>query len=43
MEEFFEGQKWLMSSTLGGTFFGEVIEVSDAGASGTVIITDESE
>jgi hypothetical protein len=40
MEEFFEGQRWVLSHTLGNTFFGEVIEVFDDGASGTVVITD---
>jgi len=41
MEEFFEGQRWVMSHTMCGTFYGDVIAVSDAGASGTVIITDD--
>jgi hypothetical protein len=41
MELFFEGQKWLKSHTIHGTFFGEVVEVSDGGGSGTVIITDD--
>lgn len=40
MEEFFEGQRWVLNHTLGDTFFVEVIEVCDAGASGTVVITD---
>ena len=30
-----------MSDAVYGTFFGEVIEISDAGESGTVIITDD--
>lgn len=40
MELFFEGQKWLKCHSIYGTFFGEVVEVSDGGGSGTVIITD---
>jgi hypothetical protein len=41
MEEFILGQKWIMTDSVFGTFLGEVIEVSDNGASGTVLITDE--
>jgi hypothetical protein len=40
MEEFVLGQKWIMIDAVFGTFFGEVIEISDDGASGTVLITD---
>ena len=40
MKEFREGQKWIMTDPIHGTFYAEVIEVSDEGASGTVIITD---
>jgi hypothetical protein len=41
METFVVGQKWIMADAVFGTFTGEVIEVSDEGASGTVIIRDE--
>ncbi|MBV9498480.1 MAG: hypothetical protein JO138_03815 [Acidobacteriaceae bacterium] len=41
MEEFREGQKWIMADPIHGTFYGEVIEVSDEGAVGTVIVTDD--
>lgn len=41
MEEFFLGQKWIMTDAVFGTFIGQVIEVSDDDASGTVLITDE--
>jgi hypothetical protein len=41
MEKFVLGQKWIMTDAVFGTFFGEVIEVSDHGASGTVLITNE--
>jgi len=30
-----------MTDPVFGTFFGEVIEISDEGRSGTVVITDE--
>jgi hypothetical protein len=30
-----------MTDLVFGTFFGEVIEISDEGRSGTVVITDE--
>jgi hypothetical protein len=41
MEQFVLGQKWLMSDAIYGNFIGEVVEVSDHGASGAVVITDE--
>ena len=41
MEWFFVGQQWIMSDAVYGTFFGEVIEISGGGESGTVIITDD--
>ena len=41
MKEFFLGQKWIMIDAVFGTFIGEVIEVSDDGASGTVLMTDD--
>ena len=33
----------MMNDPVHGTFFGEVIEVSDDGISGSVIITDDQE
>jgi hypothetical protein len=41
MEQFVVGQRWVMADAVFGTFIGEVIEVSEDGASGTVIIRDE--
>ena len=41
MQEFILGQKWIMTDPVFGTFIGEVIEVSDDGVSGAVIIMDE--
>ena len=41
MREFVLGQKWMMADAVFGTFIGEVIEVSDDGASGTVLISDD--
>jgi hypothetical protein len=41
MEEFVLGQKWIMTDAVFGTFFGEVIKISDDSASGTLLITDE--
>jgi len=41
MEQFFVGQKWMMSDPVHGAFLGEVIDVSDDGASGTVVIMDD--
>ena len=41
MKEFFLGQKWIMIDAVFGAFIGEVIEVSDDGASGTVLMTDD--
>jgi hypothetical protein len=41
MKRFSIGQKWVMTDPVFGGFFGEVIEISDEGRSGTVVITDE--
>jgi hypothetical protein len=41
MEQFIIGQRWIMSDVIYGKFIGEVIEVSDDGTSGAVVITDE--
>jgi hypothetical protein len=41
MQEFVLGQKWIMADALFGTFIGEVIEVSEGGMSGSVLITDD--
>ena len=41
MQEFVLGQKWRMEDAIFGTFIGEVIEVSEDGAAGTVIIMDD--
>ena len=41
MEKFYVGQKWIMSDPIFGTYFGEVIEIADDSASGTVIVTDD--
>ena len=41
MEEFALGQKWIMTDAIFGTFVGEVIEVSEDGITGTVLITDD--
>jgi len=41
MQEFALGQKWAMTDALFGTFIGEVIEVSEDGMSGSVLITDD--
>jgi hypothetical protein len=35
------GQKWRNDDAIFGTFFGEVIEISDRGRQGTVVITDD--
>jgi hypothetical protein len=35
------GQKWRNNDAPFGPFFGEVIEISDRGRRGTVIITDD--
>ena len=37
------GQKWIMADATFGTFFGEVIEVFEDGAAGTVLITGDQE
>jgi len=41
MERFSVGQKWKMTDAVLGTFFGEVIEISDRGRSGSIVITDD--
>jgi hypothetical protein len=41
MERFSVGQKWKMTDAVFGTFFGEVIEISDEGRSGSIVITDD--
>ena len=41
MQEFVLGQMWTMADALFGTFIGEVIEVSEDGMSGSVLITDD--
>jgi hypothetical protein len=41
MKHFSMGQKWVARDAIFGTFFGEVIEVSDDGKSGIVVITDD--
>jgi len=43
MKRFSIGQKWVMTDPVFGSFFGEVIEISDEGRSGTVVITDEQD
>jgi len=43
MKRFSIGQKWVMTDSVFGSFFGEVIEISDEGRSGTVVITDEQD
>jgi hypothetical protein len=43
MLEFVLGQKWIMADATFGTFFGEVIEVFEDGAAGTVLITGDQE
>ena len=40
MEYFSVGQKWSGTFGVFGTFFGEVIEVSEEGRCGVVVITD---
>jgi hypothetical protein len=41
MLEFTRDQKWIMADATFGTFFAQLIHVSDDGISGTIIITDE--
>jgi hypothetical protein len=41
MEEFVVGQRWITADAIFGTFIGEVSEVSEDGASGTVVISDD--
>ena len=43
MLEFALGQKWIMADATFGTFIGEVIEVFEDGAAGTVLITGDQE
>ena len=40
MQGFVLGQKWVITDALFGTFIAEVIEVSEDGVSGTVLIED---
>jgi hypothetical protein len=41
MKPFSFGQKWVNEDAMYGRFFGEVIETSDQGRRGTVVITDD--
>jgi hypothetical protein len=41
MQEFVLDQKWIMADPTFGTFVGDVIEVSEDGMSGTVIMRDD--
>ena len=41
MKCFCIGQKWIGRYGIYGTFFGEVIEVSDEGQCGVIVITDD--
>jgi hypothetical protein len=41
MKRFSVGQKWKMTDAVFGTFFGDVIEISDNGRSGSIAITDD--
>ena len=41
MQEFAVGQRWIMTDAVFGTFVGEVIEVSEDGITGAVLITDD--
>jgi hypothetical protein len=41
MKRFSLGQKWVMTDPVYGAFFGEVIEISDDGNWGVVIITGD--
>ena len=41
MKRFSVGQKWVMTDPVFGTFFGEVVEISDEGRSGRIVITDD--
>jgi len=43
MHIFHVGQKWVLPDPTFGIFYGEVVEISDNGRSGTVIITDEED
>jgi hypothetical protein len=43
MKRFSVGQKWIIANPVLGTFFGEVIDISDEGQSGTVIIADDQD
>jgi hypothetical protein len=39
--QFSVGQKWRNNDAIFGPFFGEVIEISDHGQQGAVLITDD--
>ena len=41
MKQFSVGQKWVMRDPVYGKFFGEVVEISDEGWSGILVITDD--
>jgi hypothetical protein len=41
MKRFSVGQKWINEATLYGTVLGEVIEITNQGRQGTVVITDD--
>jgi hypothetical protein len=41
MKQFSVSQKWNNKEAIYGPFFGEVIETSDQGRRGTVVITDD--
>jgi hypothetical protein len=41
MFEFVLRQKWIMADAVFGTFMAEVIELSDSGGSGAVLIIDD--
>jgi len=41
MKRFAVGQKWVNEDATYGRFLGEVIETSDRGRQGTVIMTDD--
>ena len=41
MERFSVGQKWKTTDAVFGTFFGEVVEISDEGRSVSIVITDD--
>ena len=41
MQELVLGQKWIITDALFGTFVGEVVDLSEDGTSGTVVIVDD--